>query len=27
MAPIEWTDVDPVAAPEKDSDVGGVVTH
>ena len=27
MVPIEWSDVDPVAASEKDADVGGVVTH
>jgi ATP-dependent Lon protease len=27
LVPIEWTEVDPVAAPEKGDDVGGVVTH
>ena len=27
LVPIEWTEVDAVTAPEKDKDVGGVVTH
>ncbi|MDA0238746.1 MAG: endopeptidase La [Proteobacteria bacterium] len=27
LVPIEWTEVDAVTAPEKDNDVGGVVTH
>ncbi len=27
LVPIEWTEVDPVTAPEKTGDVGGVVTH